>query len=149
MTATNPEIALGCGVKMHFSLTLSDGTEVLSTYQDSPLEFVMGDGTMEPLLEYALIGLHSGDEQSLEVSGDEVYGAKDEANIHWIERSVFPADLSLEESQIIAFTTEQGEETPGIIQQIDGERVLVDFNHPLSGRSFQYKVSILSVESAE
>ncbi|MES9850935.1 MAG: FKBP-type peptidyl-prolyl cis-trans isomerase [Candidatus Thiodiazotropha sp. L084R] len=149
MTTSTPEIAMGCHVKMHFSLTLPDGTEVLSTYQESPLEFIMGDGTMEPLLEYALLGLHTGDEQSLEVSGDEVYGAKDQANIHWIERSTFPSDLSLDESQIIVFTTEQGEETPGRIQQIEKEQVLVDFNHPLSGRNFQYKVSILSVESAE
>ena len=149
MTLRKPEIAPGCRVTMHFSLTLMDGSEVLSTDQESPLVFVLGDGTMEPMLEYALLGLHAGDEQTLEISGDEVYGPIDEANRHWLARSAFPETVPLKEAQIIAFTSDQGEELPGTVLQIDGERVLVDFNHPLSGRQFLYRASILSVDPTE
>ena len=134
---------------MHFSLTLSDGTEVLSTYQESPLEFTLGDGTMEPLLEYALLGLQAGDEQTLEVSGDEVYGPRDEARIHWLKRTDLPQDMALDESQVVAFSTPQGEELAGTILELKDDKLLVDFNHPLSGKTFQYRVSIISVEMAE
>jgi FKBP-type peptidyl-prolyl cis-trans isomerase SlpA len=138
-----------CRVTMHFSLALSDGTEVLSTYHESPLEFTLGDGTMEPLLEYTLLGLKAGDEQTLEVSGDEVYGQLDKEKIHWLKRNDFPADMPLSESQIVAFTTADGEELAGTILKIENDQLLVDFNHPLSGRCFQYRVSIISVEAAE
>lgn len=134
---------------MHFSLALADGTEALSTYQESPLDFVLGDGTMEPLLEYALLGLQAGDEQTVDVSGDEAFGPLDETKVHWLERTAFPSDMPLSESQIIAFTTAQGEALPGVIKNLDEERVLVDFNHPLSGKTFRYRVSILSVEPSE
>ncbi|MEW8625526.1 MAG: FKBP-type peptidyl-prolyl cis-trans isomerase [Candidatus Thiodiazotropha sp.] len=139
----------GYRVTMHFSLTLSDGTEVLSTYRESPLEFTLGDGTMEPLLEYALLGLQAGDEQTLEVSGDEVYGPRDEARIHWLKRTEFPQDMALDESQVVAFSTPQGEELAGTILELKDDQLLVDFNHPLSGKTFQYRVSIINVEVTE
>ncbi|ODB94016.1 hypothetical protein A3194_04935 [Candidatus Thiodiazotropha endoloripes] len=139
----------GYRVTMHFSLTLSDGTEVLSTYQESPLEFTLGDGTMEPLLEYAVLGLKAGDEQTLEVSGDEVYGPRDEAKYHWLKRTDFPQDMPLEESQVVAFSTDQGEEIAGTILELNEDQLLLDFNHPLSGKTFHYRVSIISVEMAE
>jgi FKBP-type peptidyl-prolyl cis-trans isomerase SlpA len=134
---------------MHFSLALSDGTEVLSSYQESPLTFTLGDGTMEPLLEYALLGLQAGDEQTLEVSGNEVYGQPDEEQIHWLKRSDFPQDMPLSESQVIAFASQQGEELAGTIVELTDEQIRVDFNHPLSGKTFQYRVTIISVEAAE
>ncbi|MBV2122395.1 MAG: FKBP-type peptidyl-prolyl cis-trans isomerase [Candidatus Thiodiazotropha sp. (ex Ctena orbiculata)] len=139
----------GHRVTMHFSLSLSDGTEVLSTYHESPLEFTLGDGTMVSLLEYALLGLQAGDEQTLEVSGDEAYGAWDEAKQHWLNRSDFAQDMSLQESQVVAFTTAQGEELAGTILELNDDQLLVDFNHPLSGKTFHYRVSIISVEMAE
>jgi FKBP-type peptidyl-prolyl cis-trans isomerase SlpA len=149
MTMKTPEIAPGRRVSMHFSLSLRDGTEALSTYRDSPLEFIMGDGTLEPMLEYALLGLRAGDEQTLEVSGNEVYGPPDEDKVHWIERHLFPSEMGLEEAQVIAFGNDQGESIPGVIRQIEADRVLVDFNHPLSGKPFLYRVSILAVESQD
>jgi FKBP-type peptidyl-prolyl cis-trans isomerase SlpA len=145
----SPEIAPGMRVSMHFSLSLKDGTEALSTYQDTPLEFTLGDGTLEPMLEYALLGLHAGDEQTLEVSGNEVYGPPDEDNIHWMERQLFPSDMALAEAQVIAFGNDQGESIPGVIQQVEAERVRVDFNHPLSGKPILYKVTILAVENQD
>jgi FKBP-type peptidyl-prolyl cis-trans isomerase SlpA len=146
MPESIPEIVPSCRVTMHFSLSLLDGTEAVSTYNEAPLEFILGDGTMEPLLEYALLGLRAGDEQSLQISGDEVYGPLDESKIHWLPITAFPANLSICEAQIIAFTSEQGEELPGVIMQIEKERVLVDFNHPLSGKAFIYNVTIINVE---
>jgi FKBP-type peptidyl-prolyl cis-trans isomerase SlpA len=149
MATPELEITPGCHIKMHFSLTLGDGTQAVSTYQESPLDFTLGDGSMEPLLEYALLGLHSGDEQALQVSGDEVYGPPDETKIHWLDMDTFPSGMTLCEGQLIAFSTEQNQELAGIVKQIDGGQVLVDFNHPLSGQSFLYKVTILSVEPPE
>ncbi|MET0068211.1 MAG: FKBP-type peptidyl-prolyl cis-trans isomerase [Candidatus Thiodiazotropha sp.] len=146
----SPEIAPGRRVKMHFSLSLMDGTVALTTYQDdAPLEFTLGDGTLEPMLEYALLGLHAGDEQTLEVSGNEVYGPPDEQNIHWLERHLFPPEMELAEAQVIAFGNDQGESIPGVILQLETERVRVDFNHPLSGKPILYKVTILAVEDQD
>jgi FKBP-type peptidyl-prolyl cis-trans isomerase SlpA len=135
-------------VKMHFSLTLPDDTEILSTYREEPLVFRLGDNTMEPMLEFALLGLHAGDEQELVVSGDDVYGPRDNDLIHWLEKQTFPTDQSFNPGEIVGFTTPEGEELAGTVLQVDNERIQIDFNHPLSGRQFRYKVTILEVEEA-
>ncbi|MEW8029923.1 MAG: FKBP-type peptidyl-prolyl cis-trans isomerase [Candidatus Thiodiazotropha sp.] len=146
MAEFKPKIAPLSRVKMHFSLTLPDKTEIVSTYGEEPLEFSLGDNTMEQMLEFALLGLQAGDEQELLVKGDDVYGSRDNTLIHWLDKSEFQADQTFNPGEIIAFTTPEGEELAGTVLQIDDERVQVDFNHPLSGKQFSYKVTILEVE---
>jgi FKBP-type peptidyl-prolyl cis-trans isomerase SlpA len=133
---------------MHFSLTLPDKTEIISTYGEEPLDFTLGDNTMEQMLEFALLGLRAGDEQELLVSGDDVYGPRDNTLIHWMDKQGFATDQPLNPGEIVAFTTPEGEELAGTILQVDNERAQIDFNHPLSGRQFSYKVTILEVEQA-
>jgi FKBP-type peptidyl-prolyl cis-trans isomerase SlpA len=134
---------------MHFSLTLPDGTQALSTYDETPFAFSLGDGRMAEILELALIGLSAGDEQQLEVSGDEVYGSSDPENLQWMARDQFPPEMALSEGQMIGFSTDAAEEIAGIVKQIEATRILIDFNHPLSGTRFLFKASILEVTPAE
>jgi FKBP-type peptidyl-prolyl cis-trans isomerase SlpA len=148
MAEIKPRIAPLSRVRMHFSLTLPDGTEIISTYGEDPLEFHLGDNTMEQMLEFALLGLRAGDEQELVVSGDDVYGPRDDSLIHWLDKQAFAAGQSFNPGEIVAFTTPEGEALAGTLLQLDNERVQVDFNHPLSGRQFSYKVTILEVEES-
>jgi FKBP-type peptidyl-prolyl cis-trans isomerase SlpA len=134
---------------MHFSLTFPEGTEILSTYSDQPLDFTFGDNTMEPMLEFALLGLRAGEEQELLVSGDDVYGPRQDSLIHWLDKGAFAANQSLNPGEIIAFTTPEGEELAGTVVHTDNQRVQIDFNHPLSGKSFHYRVTILAVEPSQ
>ncbi|MEW8561581.1 MAG: FKBP-type peptidyl-prolyl cis-trans isomerase, partial [Candidatus Thiodiazotropha sp.] len=148
MADFKPKISPDSRVRMHFSLTLPDDTEVISTYGGEPLVFTLGDKTMEQLLEFAILGLRAGDEQDLLVSGDEVFGPRDETHIHWLERRSFPPDQLLKPGEIIEFTTPEGEAFAGMVLGVENGRVQVDFNHPLSGKQFHYKVTILDVEAA-
>ncbi|MCU7943855.1 MAG: FKBP-type peptidyl-prolyl cis-trans isomerase [Candidatus Thiodiazotropha sp. (ex Cardiolucina cf. quadrata)] len=146
MTDFKPKIAPLCRVKMHFSLTLPDKTEIISTYGDEPLDFSLGDNTMEQMLEFAILGLRAGDEQELLVQGDDVYGPRDSTLIHWLDKQEFSTAQPLNPGEIIAFTTPEGEELAGTVLQVGDEGVQVDFNHPLSGKQFSYKVTILDVQ---
>ncbi|MEW8168185.1 MAG: FKBP-type peptidyl-prolyl cis-trans isomerase [Candidatus Thiodiazotropha endolucinida] len=148
MAEFKPKIAPLSRVKMHFSLTLPDGTEIISTYGDEPLDFKLGDNTMEQMLEFAILGLRAGDEQELLVQGDDVYGPRDSTLIHWLDKKAFSTAQPLNPGEIIAFTTPEGKELAGTVLQVDDEGVQVDFNHPLSGKQFSYKVTILDVQEA-
>ncbi|MCG7875249.1 MAG: FKBP-type peptidyl-prolyl cis-trans isomerase [Candidatus Thiodiazotropha endolucinida] len=149
MTEFKPKIAPLCRVKMHFSLTLPDKTEIISTYGDEPLDFSLGDNTMEQMLEFAILGLRAGDEQELLVQGDDVYGPRDSTLIHWLDKQEFSTAQPLNPGEIIAFTTPEGEELAGTVLQVGDEGVQVDFNHPLSGKQFSYKVTILDVQETQ
>jgi len=54
----------------------------------------------------------------------------------------------LEEGMIISFADANGAELPGVIKEVHDNLVIVDFNHPLAGKSLTFDVEILEVEDA-
>ena len=146
MTTTFPfPIGPGTRVRMHFALSLTDGTVAYSSFNEEPLEFEWGDGTLRPGLELAVLGLKAGDLQTLSLLPEEAYGLHDAALVHDMPRGDCPDLVEPEVGQLIAFESPTGEETAGAILAVDADSVRVDFNHPLAGREVVFRVKILSV----
>ncbi|NHZ69925.1 MAG: peptidylprolyl isomerase [Thermotogales bacterium] len=141
------QIGMGSGVTMHFALRLADGMPVESSFDDQPVNFVLGDGTLDRGLELALLGLVADARQTLTLMPGQAFGMRDEAALQWMQKAQFPEDMPLEKGQIVGFAGEDGEEVVGAIIDIEGERVKVDFNHPLAGREIEFEVHILAVEN--
>ena len=139
------QITIGSRVTMHFSLKLSDGMLVESSFDDQPLSFVVGDGTLDRGLELALIGLREGDHQVLTLMPGQAFGARDQAAVQLVETSRFPADMQLEPGQIVGFSGPDGEEIAGAVLEVQDQQVQVDFNHPLAGREIVFETRILEV----
>jgi len=139
------EAGPGSRVKIHFTLTLEDGTEALSTLDEEPLECVLGDGTLRPGMEMALYGMQAGDEDRITLTPEQGWGEHDPQLIHNLPRDQFPAGMALEPGQIIAFDSAGGEEMAGAILSLDERQVEVDFNHPLAGRNVVFWVRVLEV----
>ena len=136
-------------VTLHLSLALEDGTVAESTFEDEPLTFTMGDGTLEEGLELGLYGLTAGNTQRLVLEPGQAFGLHDPAKLHQLSRSEFPPGLELEPGVIIGFDTPSGEELPGTIISLTDETVEVDFNHPLAGRVVVFEVDIIAVVPAQ
>jgi FKBP-type peptidyl-prolyl cis-trans isomerase SlpA len=58
----------------------------------------------------------------------------------------FPVDISLEEGTVVAFEQPDGSQLPGIIREVKGHSVKVDFNHPLAGQEITFDIEILSID---
>jgi len=136
-------------VTLHLSLALEDGTVAESTFEDEPLTFTMGDGTLEEGLELGLYGLTAGNTQRLVLEPGQAFGLHDPARLHQLSRSEFPPGLELEPGVIIGFDTPSGEELPGTIVSLTDDMVDVDFNHPLAGRVIVFEVKIITVVPAQ
>lgn len=143
---TQHEIGVSSTVTLHFSLSLTNGTEAISTFNEEPLTLQMGDGTFKAGMELALYGLKAGDEQTLTLTPEQAYGFADEELIHEMDISDFGEGFKPEAGQIIAFSMPNGEETPGAVLDVSDDIVKVDFNHPLSGHDVVFVVKILSVK---
>jgi len=139
------EITAGSKVTMHFSLTLEDGTVAEDSFDNDPLEFTMGDGSLNEGLELGLYGMQIGDEETLTMSAGQTFGFHDPDNIHEMPLSDFDPHTPIEAGMIIGFTTPAGDEVPGMIKLVSTEFVTVDFNHPLAGHDLLYRVKILDV----
>ena len=139
------EILANSEVTLHFSLALPDGTEAISTFDDEPMSITMGDGNFMPGMEMAIYGLKEGDEQSITLTPEQAYGYPDAQLIHELPVTDFGEELKPEAGQVIAFTLPNGEETPGMILEIEGDIAKVDFNHPLAGHDVVFVVKILKI----
>ena len=141
------QISIGSRVTMHFALRLKDGMVVESSFDDEPISFVVGDGTLDKGLELALIGLRPGDRQTLTLMPGQAFGMRDESALQLVPRNKFPAEINLEAGQIIGFTGERGEELAGAVVEVQEQQVKLDFNHPLAGREIEFEVQIINAEA--
>lgn len=140
-------IADNSTVTLHFTIKLKDGSVADSTQNmGKPARFVVGDGSLSPNFEQCLLGLKAGESKSIELAADDAFGQPNPDNIHHMDKSKFVGDAQVEVGTIMAFSSPDGMEIPGIITAIEGESVTVDFNHPLAGQDVIFDVEILSVQ---
>jgi len=133
-------------ITLHFELALEDGQVVDSNFEQAPAKFRFGDGSLLPAFEESLLGLKAGDESSFTMTPEKAFGAHNESNLQRIPRSQFEMDL--EEGMVVSFADMSKNELPGVIAEIGEKDVLVDFNHPLAGRTLTFKVQIIEVEES-
>ncbi len=133
-------------VTLHFELSLEDGQIVDSNFDKAPASFVFGDGSLLPDFEDALLGMAEGQESAFVMPPEKAFGAYNESNVQRIPRSQFGMDL--EKGMVVSFADVSKNELPGVISEIGEKEVVVDFNHPLSGRSLTFRASIVSIEDA-
>ena len=136
-------------VIFHFSIKLSDDSVADSTkVNNKPAKLTIGDGSLTPGFEDCLIGLHEGEEASFTLEPEQAFGLPNPDNIYFVERSKFGSEVEPEVGAIIGFSQPDGSELPGIIREVAGQSVTVDFNHPLAGQVLTFEVEILSVNNA-
>jgi len=138
-------IAPGSRVTLHFSLLLASGAEIDSTRRGRPATFVIGDGSIPSGVERALLGLAAGADEQIAIGPDDAFGELREENVRFMPRTQFEPGMELEPGLVVSFRAPDGE-LPGVIRSIEGDLVVVDFNHPLAGRDLVFDVSILKVE---
>jgi FKBP-type peptidyl-prolyl cis-trans isomerase SlpA len=142
------EINLHSLVLMHYSIALTNGTLVESSFDDEPVAITMGNADLTGGMELAIFGLKEGDEQTLTLTPEQGFGLRDEDNVHDMPLSDFPEDLPPETGLSYSFESADGEEIPGTVVSVGGESARIDFNHPLAGLDIIFKVSILGVNNA-
>jgi FKBP-type peptidyl-prolyl cis-trans isomerase SlpA len=142
------EINMHSLVLMHYSIELTNGSVIESSFNDEPVEITMGNDDVTDGMELAIFGLKEGDSQTLTLTPEQGFGIRDEDNIHGMPLSDFPEDLPPEIGLSYSFESSEGDEIPGTVISIKDDNAEVDFNHPLAGHEIVFKVEILGVNNA-
>jgi FKBP-type peptidyl-prolyl cis-trans isomerase SlpA len=135
-------------VLMHYSISLTNGAEIESSFGDEPVDVTLGRGQLTEGMELALFGLKEGDSQTLTLTPEQCFGYRDDANIHNMTLADFPNDLKPEPGLAFWFDTADGDDLPGTVLSVKDNIVEVDFNHPLAGQSLVFCVEILDINNA-
>ncbi|WP_346796578.1 FKBP-type peptidyl-prolyl cis-trans isomerase [Halomonas sp. Bachu 37] len=144
---TDYQVDEGMEITLHFTLLLEDGTVVDSTREKAPATFQFGDGNLPPGFENPLKGLRKGESERFTIAPEHAFGQHNEQNIQLLKLEDF-GDETPEVGMVMSFADKAGAELPGVVKSIDGERVEVDFNHPLAGRTLTFDVEILDITPA-
>ena len=143
------EINMHSLVLMHYSIALTNGIEIESSFNDEPVEINMGSGDVTEGMELALFGLTEGDKQTLTLTAEQGFGVRDEDNIHDMPISDFPENLLPEAGLSYSFESPEDGEIPGTVLSIKDDMAKIDFNHPLAGQEIIFTVDILGVNNAQ
>lgn len=142
------EINMHSLVLMHYSITLSNGSLIESSFDDEPVEITMGKDDITNGMELAIFGLKEGETQTLTLTPEQGFGIRDEDNVHQMPRSDFPDELAPEIGQSYSFEATEGAEIPGTVVSLEADSVVVDFNHPLAGQEIIFTVNIIGVNNS-
>ena len=126
--------------------TLRVEGEVIDASQGEPLSYLHGHGNFVVGLEKALTGMSVGDSKKVRIEPIEGYGEFDEKGMQNIPMSSFDVDLEI--GQTYSGEDSDGDPISFNVLAIEGDQVLVDFNHPLAGEELEFDVKVLSIRDA-
>lgn len=136
-------------VSLAYSLLLSDGEAIERTDEEDALQFIQGHGQIIPGLEDALYGMVVGEEKAVIVEPTEAYGEYDENNMQVMPRSSFPPDLDLEIGTGLRLRDRDSDEVYTVyVAEVNGDNVVLDFNHPLAGETLHFHVKVTGLRPA-
>ena len=140
-------ITHGSLVKLHFEVTLENGTVIDSTFnRDEPVTLTVGDESFLPGFEQVLMNLRAGDMRTAHLEPEQAFGEWNPDNIQHFSCTQFALVADNPEIGMLVEFEDKGKNTlPGTISAIDDDEVEVDFNHPLAGQSVLFKVKIFQV----
>jgi FKBP-type peptidyl-prolyl cis-trans isomerase 2 len=138
-------IAAGKKVTFDYILMVED-QQVDSSEASGPFEYIHGEGRIVPGLEKQLEGLTAGDEKTIIVTPEGGYGEVNPEAFREVPKATLPQDLPLEVGRMLRMKTPDGQDFPVLITEVKEDSVILDFNHPLAGKTLQFDVTIVKVQ---
>ena len=131
---------------IHYRL-FEEGSEELLDESSEPLEFLVGKKNIIKGLEEQLVGLNIGDEKEIIVIPEDAYGLYNEDSLEEVPMEQF-AGIELKEGMTIYAHGENNSPVPVTIKSFNEEQAIVDYNHPLAGKTLKFFVSVAGVRDA-
>jgi FKBP-type peptidyl-prolyl cis-trans isomerase SlpA len=131
-------------IKVHYTLTV-EGTVVDSSEGKDPLEFQMGNRQVIQGFEKGLMGMKVGEKKSFQVVPKEGYGDENPEAIHELSIDKLPPGVKPEKGMTLYAKGQDGQPMPVRITDIKDDVVVVNFNHPIAGKTLAFEVEIIDV----
>lgn len=135
----------GKRVSIEYTVTLEDQTQVDTNVGGAPLTYTQGEQQILPALQKKIVGLAAGESTQAVLAPDEAYGAVNQNAFQEVDKNRIP-----EEGRKVGMQLEtkdaSGQTQHPRVHDITENTVVLDFNHPLAGRTLTIDVKVLKVE---
>ncbi|MFN3884786.1 MAG: peptidylprolyl isomerase [Rhodocyclaceae bacterium] len=133
-------------VTLHYRIATADDVEILSTFGGTPATIQLGSGELAPTLEACLDDLPVGERHVFLLEPHQAFGPHNPELMKRLPVGELPnggADIGV--LTLVEFEAPNGQKFAGLVREIDAETALVDFNHPLAGKSIRFEVEVIGI----
>ena len=140
------QIAKNTVVTLHYEMFDATGKQIDKT--EEPIEYLHGGyDNVLPLVEEALEGKSIGDSIDVTMQPDDSFGEHEADLVREEEKSSFPMEVEAG-MMFEADDPETGEVLLFRVTEIEGNRVVVDANHPFAGMVIRFVGKVTEVREA-
>jgi FKBP-type peptidyl-prolyl cis-trans isomerase 2 len=131
---------------VHYTGSLDSG-EVFDTSRDrDPLSFIVGAGQLIKGFDVAVVGMKVGDKKKITIAPADAYGERDDRRIQKLPRSQLPKEPDPQPGMMLIIRTPNGGQFPARIEKVEKDDVLIDFNHPLAGKTLTFEIELVEIK---
>ncbi len=141
----NKNAADGDVVKVEYKGTFDDGNVFDTSEGKEPLVFKIGASEVIKGFDDAVKGMGIGAEKEIKIKPEEGYGERNEALVQKVPLSTFPPEMEVKEGIGLRLQAPTREIITAIITGVDSETATLDFNHPLAGKTLNFKIKLVGI----
>jgi len=131
-------------VSIEYTVTLPDGSPVTNNVGGEPLVYKEGTGEVPPGLERAVSAVAAGERARFTLSPREGYGEHDPHAMQEVKAELVP-QRHRAVGEYFMVEDAAGNPRPIRVVEVRGEKIVLDLNHPLAGRTLVFDVRVLEV----
>ena len=136
----------GNNVSVHYTGTLEDGSVFDSSRpRGQTLDFTVAGGQMIPGFDNAVLGMTVGETKTVTLAPADAYGELNPEAFQTTPRSSFPEGLELRLNEMIRGRDEAGQIISARVHELEENSVVLDFNHPLAGKSLTFEIELVGI----
>lgn len=140
-------------VELTYELIVDGKVVDRTTEMTGPLDYIHGEHMLLPKFEAELEGLEPESEFAFTLTPEEGYGEYDPKHKFEIPKQSFEIDGKIREDlmqvgKIIPMLNSSGMVVQGLIAAVNDDTVTMDFNHPMAGKTLNFKGKVVSVRDA-
>lgn len=143
--AATPAIEPGSTVQIEYTLTDGAGAVLDTNTGKTPLTYIQGEEQLITALEKQLAGMRPGEGKKVVLQPEDAYGLVDPAAQAEVSKEALPPGAPVVGAHLIARDA-TGKSRPVTVKQVRDKTVIIDFNHPLAGKTLVFDLKVLSVE---
>ena len=142
-----PALVIQTGSMVAFDYTLTDetGKVIDSSKGKEPMHYVHGKGEIIPGLEKELTGMSVGSEKKITVKPEDGYGQINPQAFQEIPKDKLPAE-ALKVGTVLTARGPNGQSIPVRVHEIKEKTVVMDFNHPLAGKTLVFDIKVTEIK---
>jgi len=137
-------IKKGDKIKVDYTGTLDNGQVFDSSERAGhPLEFEVGAGHIIKGFDNAVIGMNKGEEKEIKLTPEEAYGEVKPELLKKMPKTMLPKEPEPKIGMFLTISTADGHKFPAKIAEIGENDITLDLNHPLAGKTLNFKIKII------